>query len=235
LSRPGKRLALLLTLLGVVFQLWLGPRALPWRTRNVSTAGNLAVDLPGPAKYAPARPAEPRLRPAAGAPDRPPHVPEGIATPVEDPLPLRGPGAAHAVIVPVDVAAAMRRVPPAAPRSARPAQSTPRRASIRRSQTVYMLVTAYCPCRKCCGRYTDGKTACGHTIHANGSRFVAADTRVLPFGTRVSVPGYHQGAAVPVLDRGKRIRDMRLDVFFLSHHQARRWGAKWLPVTVFFD
>jgi 3D (Asp-Asp-Asp) domain-containing protein len=104
-----------------------------------------------------------------------------------------------------------------------------------RMETLRMLVTAYCPCRKCCGRYQDGRTASGRDIHANGSRFVAADTRILPFGTRVSVPGYHDGLAVPVLDRGGRIKGHRLDVFFLSHAQAEKWGARWLDVTVHWD
>jgi 3D (Asp-Asp-Asp) domain-containing protein len=98
-----------------------------------------------------------------------------------------------------------------------------------------MLVTAYCPCRKCCGRFCDGRTASGRSIHANGSMFVAADTRLLAMGTRVSVPGYHGGAPVSVLDRGRRIKGRRLDVFFLSHSRAKRWGRKWIEVTVYLD
>ena len=96
-----------------------------------------------------------------------------------------------------------------------------------------MLVTGYCPCRHCCGRYSDGKTASGRSIHAYGSRFVAADTRILSFGTKVSVPGYQQGIPVPVLDRGGRIKGHRMDVFFLSHARASQWGARWLNVTVY--
>ena len=109
-----------------------------------------------------------------------------------------------------------------------PAARTPGRPA----RKLQMVVTAYCPCRKCCGRHSDGKTASGRSIHANGSRFVAADTRLLPFGTRLSVPGYHAGAPVPVLDRGGRIKGNRLDVFFLSHERARKWGVRRLEVTV---
>jgi 3D (Asp-Asp-Asp) domain-containing protein len=98
-----------------------------------------------------------------------------------------------------------------------------------------MLVTAYCPCKKCCGRFSDGKTASGRRITHNGSRFVAADTSLLPFGTRLSIPGYHGGAIVPVEDRGGRIKGRRLDVFYLTHEQAKRWGARWLDVTVYLD
>jgi 3D (Asp-Asp-Asp) domain-containing protein len=97
-----------------------------------------------------------------------------------------------------------------------------------------MLTTAYCPCRKCCGRHSDGKTASGRSIRTNGSMFVAADTRYLPFGTKLSIPGYYQGAPVPVLDRGGRIKGpRRLDLFFMSHARARRWGRRWVDVAVY--
>jgi len=123
---------------------------------------------------------------------------------------------------------------PPSPAKARVARAAAR-TSGRPARKLQMVVTAYCPCRKCCGRHSDGKTASGRSIHANGSRFVAADTRLLPFGTRLSVPGYHAGAPVPVLDRGGRIKGNRLDVFFLSHAQAKRWGVRRLEVTVCGD
>jgi 3D (Asp-Asp-Asp) domain-containing protein len=94
-----------------------------------------------------------------------------------------------------------------------------------------MRVTAYCPCRKCCGRFADGRTASGHTVAVNGGRFVAAPPE-LPFGRLVRVPGYHGGRPVPVLDRGGAIKGDRLDVFFPSHRTARQWGVRWLPVTI---
>ena len=96
-----------------------------------------------------------------------------------------------------------------------------------------MRVTAYCPCHRCCGRNSDGRTASGRSIYANGARFVAADARLLAFGTRLSVPGYYGGAPVPVLDRGGRVKGRRLDVFFLSHARARTWGVRRLDVTVY--
>jgi 3D (Asp-Asp-Asp) domain-containing protein len=98
-----------------------------------------------------------------------------------------------------------------------------------------MLVTAYCPCEKCCRGSSDGITACGKSIYTNQSRFVAADARLLGFGTRLSIPGYHGGAPVSVLDRGGKIKGHRIDVFFPSHQQAQKWGARWLDVTVYLD
>lgn len=97
--------------------------------------------------------------------------------------------------------------------------------------TRRMRVTAYCPCRRCCGRWADGRTACGKPVTANGGRFVAAD-RAIPFGRAVSVPGYAGGRPVPVLDRGGAIRGDRLDVFFPTHDQALTWGVQYLEVRI---
>lgn len=112
-------------------------------------------------------------------------------------------------------------------------QSRTVRASWPKTRKIQMLVTAYCPCRKCCGKFSDGKTASGKSIYTNSSMFVAADTSILPFGAMVSIPGYHGGLPVPVLDRGRAIKNHRIDLFFLSHEQAKRWGAKRLEVTVY--
>jgi 3D (Asp-Asp-Asp) domain-containing protein len=97
-------------------------------------------------------------------------------------------------------------------------------------QTVPMRVTAYCPCRRCCGRFADGYTANGHRIQ-KGERFAAADKKY-PFGTEIIVPGYNGGRPIEVLDRGGAIKANRLDVFFESHVQAVRWGVKYLNVKV---
>jgi len=97
--------------------------------------------------------------------------------------------------------------------------------------TLRMRVTAYCPCSRCCGRFADGKTACGKPVWTNGARFVAAPKWV-PFGAKVRVPGYFEGIAVPVLDRGGDIYGHRLDVFFLSHDVAKQWGMQYLDVVI---
>lgn len=97
-------------------------------------------------------------------------------------------------------------------------------------QTVRMRVTAYCPCEKCCGEYSDGITACGHRIQV-GDTFAAADRRY-PFGTEMIVAGYNGGNPIEVLDRGGAIRGNRLDVFFHSHAEALQWGVRHLDVKV---
>jgi 3D (Asp-Asp-Asp) domain-containing protein len=100
------------------------------------------------------------------------------------------------------------------------------------SELVWMEVTAYCPCKICCGRKASGVTASGKPVSHNRGRFVAADKSVLPFHTLVSVPGYHEGTPVPVIDTGSAITGNRLDVFFRSHQAATEWGRKMLRVRV---
>lgn len=99
-------------------------------------------------------------------------------------------------------------------------------------EILLMEVTAYCPCRKCCGPRAHGVTASGKPVSFNGGRFVAADTDVLPFGTTLVIPGYDDEQPVEVVDRGGAIVGNRLDVFFPSHREAREWGRQTLPVRV---
>ncbi len=88
----------------------------------------------------------------------------------------------------------------------------------------WFIVTAYCPCEKCCGKFADGITASGHIIQ-EGDCFVAAPPWI-PFGTRLSIPGYVGGLMVAVEDRGGAIVGNRLDVFFSDHNEALAWGIK---------
>ncbi len=97
-------------------------------------------------------------------------------------------------------------------------------------QTVRMRVTAYCACRRCCGKFADGITASGHKIR-RGDTFAAADKRY-SFGTEMIVAGYNKSKPIKVLDRGGAIRGNRLDVFFNSHRKARKWGVKYIDVKV---
>jgi len=86
------------------------------------------------------------------------------------------------------------------------------------STCPYFEITAYCPCKKCCGRWSDGMTASGHTI-VKDDKFVAAPP-FIPFGTLLAIDGYAGGLPVPVLDRGGAIKGKRLDVFFNNHNDA---------------
>ncbi len=93
-------------------------------------------------------------------------------------------------------------------------------------RALLFRVTAYCPCEICCGKWADGVTASGLPVTANGSKFCAAPQEI-PFGTMLDIPGYGR---VPVLDRGGAIAGNRIDVFYETHAEAKRWGVQWLTV-----
>jgi 3D (Asp-Asp-Asp) domain-containing protein len=101
-----------------------------------------------------------------------------------------------------------------------------------KAHTMVMEVTAYCPCSKCCGPEAQGVTASGRLVTHNNGRFVAADTTVLPFRTKLVIPGYASERAVEVLDRGGAIKGNRLDVFFPTHAEALKWGRQKVEVVV---
>lgn len=103
---------------------------------------------------------------------------------------------------------------------------------IRPAGTLRMRVTAYSPDARSCGASADGITATLHSVETNGFQLVAADPRVLKYGSLVSVPGYAGDSVVPVLDCGGKIKGSRLDLLYPTHEEARKWGSKLLAVTV---
>lgn len=103
---------------------------------------------------------------------------------------------------------------------------------VRPAKVMWMKVTAYSPDARSCGKWADGVTASLKSVWTNGGRLAAADTRILPFGSLISVPGYADSEVVPVLDRGGAIKGHRLDMLYPTHERARKWGVQRLPVTV---
>lgn len=92
--------------------------------------------------------------------------------------------------------------------------------------TESYTVTAYCACKKCCGRWSGGPTASGKMPVAG---VTCAGPRSVPFGTRVHIEGV--GVRV-VQDRLARKYDKRFDVFFSSHAEALKFGKRRLKVEV---
>lgn len=103
---------------------------------------------------------------------------------------------------------------------------------VRPVRTIEMTVTAYSPDARSCGKWADGITASNKSVWTNGMQLVAADTRLLPFGTLLTVPGYAGDEIVPVLDRGGAIKGKRLDVLYPTHEIALQWGVQKIPVVV---
>ena len=79
------------------------------------------------------------------------------------------------------------------------------------------VVTAYCPCRKCCGKWADGLTATG--IQA-GPGVVAVDPAVIPLGSTVIIGGLEYLAA----DTG--VDGMHIDICTDSHQEAEAFGKR---------
>ena len=124
--------------------------------------------------------------------------------------------------------------PPASPDVPPPAAPAPAREGV---QKLWLQVTAYCPCSRCCGawayrmprRFADGTPVAGTDFA------LAADTDVFPFGTRIRVPGYAAGEPVPVLDVGTAVRGQHVEIFLHgdnAHRRAKQWGSRWMEVEV---
>ncbi len=104
----------------------------------------------------------------------------------------------------------------------------PEEKPVNNYEIITMTVTAYCPCKECCDNFADGITASGVSVETYP--FVAAPKKYA-FWTYMTVPGYAE-YAVPVLDRGGSIKGNKLDVYFPTHEEAKKWGIQILDVKV---
>lgn len=80
-------------------------------------------------------------------------------------------------------------------------------------------VTAYCPCRQCCGNWSDGLTATGVPA---GPGIVAVDPEFIPLGSTVIIDGTEYLAA----DTGGSIKGARIDICTASHQDAMDFGVQ---------
>jgi 3D (Asp-Asp-Asp) domain-containing protein len=77
----------------------------------------------------------------------------------------------------------------------------------------------------------EGKTASGSQTREG--RTVAADTDILPLGTRIEVQGAGPYDGVYVVhDAGRKIRGREIDIFIDAPAEARRFGKKAVRVRV---
>ena len=83
-------------------------------------------------------------------------------------------------------------------------------------------ITAYSPTAAECDA-NPMSTASGKKVYVGG---IAADLRVLPFGSIVIIPGYNNNGPCTVIDTGGAIRGHKLDVFLWSSHEAVHWGRR---------
>lgn len=98
-------------------------------------------------------------------------------------------------------------------------------------------ITAYCSCVRCCSIWAknrpldeDGKeivyTASGE--RAEAGKTIAVDTSVIPFGTEVKIGDTIYTAQ----DTGSAVKGNVIDIYFDSHEDAVKHGAKYLEVEV---
>ena len=113
--------------------------------------------------------------------------------------------------------------------------SASRGGSIYYTKTLNARVTAYSAGYRSTGKNPGdsgyGITATGTAAvrNSNGYSSIAVDPSVIPFGTKLYIPGY--GLAVAV-DIGGAIKGNSIDIFFNSESEADSWGVKRL--TVYF-
>jgi len=70
-------------------------------------------------------------------------------------------------------------------------------------------------------------TATGSVV---GLGTIAVDPNVIPYGTRLYVPGYGYGVAD---DTGSAIIGDHIDIFFPTYRQAVDWGAHYEQITIY--
>ena len=96
---------------------------------------------------------------------------------------------------------------------------------IRNNKSNKYVITAYCPCVKCCGK-TDGITASG--VKAVEGITVAMN-KSIPFGTKIYIDGVGERI---VQDRGGAIKGNKIDLYFDSHQKALEFGRQIKEVTI---
>ena len=99
--------------------------------------------------------------------------------------------------------------------------------SVKYKKAMTLNATAYCPCSKCCGSYSNGYTASGMKA---GYGVAAVDTRVIPLGTKLYVEGYGYCIAA---DTGGAIKGNRIDLCYGTHSAALSSGFGHKNVKVY--
>lgn len=93
---------------------------------------------------------------------------------------------------------------------------------------IRVKATAYCTCTICCGKWSEHKTtAFGRDANNHG---VAVDPKVIRKLSPLTVPGYQDWTVAD--DTGRLIRGNRIDIRLKDHQEAKKFGVKWLTITV---
>lgn len=97
---------------------------------------------------------------------------------------------------------------------------TPVKDSTERVYLGKFTLTAYCNCKKCCGKWSGGPTAIGKM--PKEGRTIAVDPKVIPLGSKISINGKTYTAE----DTGSAIKNKKIDIYFDSHSEAWNFGKQ---------
>jgi 3D (Asp-Asp-Asp) domain-containing protein len=109
--------------------------------------------------------------------------------------------------------------------------------TVEQSVVEEYVITAYCPCVKCCGIWSEQhpsrvgtdykqKTASG-TFPKEG-RTIAVDPSIIDYGTEIIIDGNTYIAE----DKGGAIKGKKIDIFFESHQSAIEWGRQTKQIEI---
>ena len=83
-------------------------------------------------------------------------------------------------------------------------------------------ITAYCACKKCCGKNAKGITATGKKVKVG---YIAVDPKVIPLHSKVYIKGLGTFIAE---DTGSAIKGKRIDIYIPNHKEALKFGVKYI-------
>lgn len=107
-------------------------------------------------------------------------------------------------------------------------------------EVIEVKATAYCLCKKCCGKSEDtpgyGITRSGlKIVPGTGMKVIAVDPNIIPLGSKVYVEGVNgvktYGYAVAA-DTGSAIKNNKIDLYMDSHEETIKWGIRNMKVYV---
>lgn len=102
------------------------------------------------------------------------------------------------------------------------------------TQKIEATATAYCLCKKCCGKSPDnpsyGNTHSGlKIVPGTGIKVIAVDPKVIPLNSKVYVEGlngaWDYGHAIAA-DTGSAIKELKIDLYMDTHTEALEWGRR---------
>lgn len=141
----------------------------------------------------------------------------------------------HRVIQAREAAAARPAIPQRRHAADKPAPAAPASRAVPAAvKSISVLATGYTAGIESTGKKPGhrlyGITRSGVKVRRGEVSTIAADTKVMPIGTIVYVPGYGYGV---VADTGSKIKGRRIDLYFDTTKQVyKEWGKKQVTVQV---